>query len=259
MPNIYDDLLNDDEPKKPQADSLKSDPIYLNDVRFPINEEEPLDEILDKIKQFNQDAEAFSRLLSKTKAIDHKVQNSFNRLFFVSEDEHDQGSLVGERRYHHILCSKFETIIMPMRDLAALHLDIVQQFNRDIDKHYYSVEKTDSLIEEEKKAAENGINLQRKILADATNSLSILQEALNDTERRIKNYVNAGGQNNISIAEYEMIVQRRLKLTSGKNHQFDYTVFDVNVLDKMVLSLGIYKKETTTQYLGTLAKALRHL
>jgi hypothetical protein len=102
----------------------------------------------------------------------------------------------------------------------------------------------------------DGINLQRKILADAYNALQILTDGLADTERRFEKYVNAGGINNISSSEYELIVRKREALTSGLDHHFDYTIFDVNLLDKTAFSLGIYLKETSAQYLKKIGKAL---
>ena len=177
------------------------------------------------------------------------------RYFLVSEDKHDKKSLVGERRYHNLLTDKFTKIIAPMRDLAKLHFDIVQQFNRDIDKHYYSFDKPDSVVKSDKTQAINGINLQRRILADAESNLEILRNGLIDIERRIKKYINIGGVNNISSSEYQIIVQKREDLTSGRNHHFDYSFFNVNLLDKTAISLGIYMKETTSQYLGKLEEA----
>jgi len=61
--------------------------------------------------------------------------------------------------------------------------------------------------------------------------------------------------NNISASEYEIIAQKREQLTSGREHRFDYSFFNVNLLDKTAISLGIYMKETTSQYLGKLEDA----
>ena len=94
--------------------------------------------------------------------------------------------------------------------------------------------------------------MQRKILADGHNNLAILRDGLIGTERRIKKYIDVGGVHNISTSEYEMIVQKRTALTSGQNHQFNYTFFNVNLLDKTVISLGLYMKKTTSLYLGKL-------
>ncbi|MEL7163692.1 MAG: hypothetical protein AAFN92_23235, partial [Bacteroidota bacterium] len=86
--------------------------------------------------------------------------------------------------------------------------------------------------------------------------LQILRAGLADTERRIKTYINAGGTNNISRAEYDLLVRKREELTSGREHAFEYEFFDVNLLDQTALSLGIYLKETTSQYLGSLMRVM---
>ena len=255
MPNPYDEIFNSNDDEKKSSEPHFSKEELEADDRFEMEGKEPLEEILDTIRQFEYQAESFSKLLSKTRAIDHKVENKIARLFFVAEDKHDQHSLKGERRYHNLLKEKFENIIFPMRSLAQLHLQAVQQFNRDIDKNYYSIEKTDRDIKFDKANAVNGINLQRKILADAATDLEILKDALSDTERRLKQYINAGGANNISAAECEMIIQKRVTLSSGQDHQFDYSIFDINLLDKTAISLGVYMKETTSQYLGKLMMA----
>jgi len=255
MPNPYDEIFNSDDEEKKSSEPLFSKEDLEADDRFDMNGKEPLEEILDTVRQFEYQAEAFSQLLSKTRAIDHKVENKITRLFLVTKDPHDQKSLRGERLYHELQTKKFENIIVPMRSLAQLHLKAVQQFNRDIDKHYYSIDKTDNDVKADKAYATNGINLQRKILADAASDLDILKDGLADTESRIKNYINAGGHNNISAAESEMIIRKRTTLTSGQDHQFDYSFFDINLLDKTVLSFGVYMKETTSQYLGKLMMA----
>ena len=256
MPNPYDEIFNSDDEEKKSSEPLFSKEDLEADDRFEMDGKEPLDEILDTVRQFEYQAEAFSKLLTKTRAIDHKVENKITRLFLVTKDPHDKKNLTGERRYHELQAKKFEDIIVPMRSLAQLHLNAVQQFNRDIDKHYYSIDKTDRDIKSDKDYAINGINLQRKILADAASDLDILKDGLADTERRIKQYINAGGHNNISTAEYEMIIRKRTDLTSGTVHQFDYSFFDINLLDKGALFLGVYMKETTSQYLGKLMMAL---
>jgi len=249
-----EDIFENDDEKKPFEPQFSKEELEA-DNRFEMEGKEPLEEILDIIRQFEYQAEDFSKLLSQTRAIDHRVENKIARLFFVAEDKHDQRSLKGERRYHDLLVEKFENIILPMRSLAQLHLQAVQQFNRDIDQHYYSIDKTDRDIKSDKAAAVNGLNLQRKILADAATDLDILKDALADTERRLKQYIDAGGNNNISTAECEMIIQKRGTLTKGQDHQFDYSIFDINLLDKTAISLGVYMKETTTQYLGKLMMA----
>lgn len=257
MPNPYDDIFDPggNRDKGEDKSPINFGASDFGKDNYPKPDKDPLDEILDSIKHFTQEAESFSQLLSKMRAIDHKDEGSILRYFLVSEDKHDKKSLGGERRYHDLLTDKFEKIITPMRDIARLHFNIVQQFNRDIDKHYYSFDKPDSVVKSDKAQAINGINLQRRILADAESNLDILRKALTSTERRIKKYINVGGMNNISSSEYEIIVQKREELTSGRNHGFDYSFFNVNLLDKTAISLGIYMKETTSQYLSKLEEA----
>lgn len=251
MPNPYIDLF-DDEGKSNKAPKpiIFSQPSEHQELET--DSKEALDEVLESIQVFNKQAENFSQLLSQTRAIEHKVTIGLIRFFVVEEEKTKQKSLAKEKQYYELLRTKFEKIIMPMRDLAKVHLETIQQFNRDIDKNYYSIEKTDRTVKSEKALAIKGINLQRKILADGHNNLIILRDALIGTERRIKKYIDAGGINNISTAEYEMLIQKRRTLTSGQNHQFNYTFFNVNLLDKTVISLGWYRKETTAQYLGKL-------
>ena len=142
-----------------------------------------------------------------------------------------------------------------MKELASIHLDTVKQFNRDIDKSYYSVEKLDREVKMEKSQAVDGINLQRQILADAADDLQTLESALVDTEKRIKNYVDVGGVNNISASEIVLLKSDREGLTLGRDFQFDYSFFKINMIDKTAISLGVYLKETTAQYLGKLMTA----
>lgn len=256
MPNPYEDLFdNEEEQDKDKAAPKKPDFSILDDERFQNEGPEPLDEILKNIAAFNQQAAPFSAILSKTKAVDHKVDGLLSRLFFTSEKPKRKRSMKGEDEYHHFLQKSFREIIIPMRALAELHLKTVQQFNADIDNNYFSVEKTDHIVESEKDAAIDGIHLQRKILADAATSLEILEDALEATEKRIKKYINVGGRNNISLSAYELLVQKRKELVNKSTHGFDYTFFDINLLDKTALSLGIYLKETTSQYLGKLTDA----
>ncbi len=258
MPNPYDDIFDDggEDKKSSQPNPPEFSPEeFEEEDHFISDGKEPLDEILESIRLFQQDAESFSQLLSRTRSIDHKVVSNIVRFFIVRDDPHDKRSLNGERQYHNLLRDKFSNIIVPMRALAQLHLKTIQQFNRDIDKNYFSIEKTDRDVKSDKDRAIDGMNLQRKILADGANDLEILTNALQDTERRIKKYINAGGMHNISNAEYEIIVQKRSTLTRGQDHKFDFSIFDINLLDKTAISLGVYMKETTSQYLGKLLKA----
>lgn len=254
MPNPYDDIFENGGEKKKSPEPEFS-PQEFADDHFEMNTKEPLDEILESIKTFQQQAESFSKLLSQSKTIDHKVEGNILKYFIVTNDKFDQRSLGGEKKYHELLTSKFERIITPMRELAKLHLETIQQFNRDIDKNYFSIEKTDHAVKSEKLMAIDGINLQRRILADASSDLEILKNSLEDTERRIKKYINAGGSNNISEAESVILIQKRSALTDGRNHQFDFSFFGLNFLDKTVISFGVHMKETSSQYLGKLMKA----
>lgn len=174
--------------------------------------------------------------------------------FLITKDKYDQGTLAAEQNYYDKLQTKFRDIIVPMRELAQLHLQTIKQFNRDIDADYYSIEKTERQIESEKEMVVANINMQRKILAEAANILFILEEALSSTEKRIRTYINTGGVNNISNAECEILAQKRITLTSGQQHQFEYTFFKMNLLDKTAIAFGIYLKETTLQYLSKLDK-----
>jgi len=269
MPNPYDDLFDfegNEKPKsrpKPPPEEKEADkeplfePGYHYDANFDPDAPDALDEILALIDQFNEKAGGFSRLLSKLRVVDHQVKNKVMRMFFVTDDPHKRGTLAGEKKYHDLQSEKFLSIIVPMRELAELHLDIVKQFNREIDEHYFSADKTEREIESQKSLAMDGINLQRKILSDAAEDLHILSGGLAETERRIKGYVNKGGKNNISASEFALISRKREALSTGRNHKFDYTIFDANLLDKTAFSLGIYMKETSAQYLGKLGKALQ--
>lgn len=260
--NPYDDLFDhaaNDEPGKPAPKPAPPpEPLaaYSFDPSSYVAGPDALDAILDKLLEFNKKAEGFSQLLSQLRVVDHAVKNKVARIFFVADDPHDRGNLPGERQYHALQLAKFEAIIVPMRELAEWHLATVKQFNDDIDADYFNPDKTSGEVASEKSRAMDGINLQRKILADATNALQILTEGLNDTERRLRKYVNAGGKNNLSSSEYELLVRKRETVTSGLEHHFDYAIFDVNLLDKTAFSLGIYLKETSAQYLKKIGKAL---
>lgn len=270
MPNPYDDILSGDndapEPPRsskadpapapaPKPQALFSEPDPLNDPRFQDDGPEALTAILAEIAVFQTQAAEFSRLLSELRVVDHKVESQVKRLFLQTDDPHIRGTLTGEKQYHILQEKKFRMIIEPMRNLAEHHLTIAKRYNSDVDEHYFSVEKTDREIESDKTRAMDGIILQRKILGEAAESLQILEGGLEDTERRLKGYVNAGGRNNISQSEFEMIVRSREELTSGREHHFDYDFFDVNLLDKTALSLGVFVKETSNQYLSKLGKA----
>lgn len=246
------DTGNEKSNELPKEENIFEENIH--DQRFK-NSRESLDEVLTSLRLFQQKATGFSKLLSETRAIQHKVVSRFSRLFLTNQKSPDKKSLAGERAYYRVLTKKFTTIIQPMKVLAEIHLQTVKQFNRDIDEAYYSIDKEDHQIKQEKKQAVEGINLQRSILADAAADLAILTDAMIATEKRIDRYVDIGNYNNISSSELKLLVAQRAALTSGQEHKFQYGVFDINIIDKTVLQLGGYQKETSKQYLGKLLKA----
>ena len=260
MPNPYEELFEDSEQKNPEtpADPLAARP----NLQPPAPEDtvEPLDSILHKIEAFQSQGEQFSIFLSKTRAVDHREEANTERpllsLFFVVNDYHDKSSLASEKAHYNLLQGKFRSIMDQMKNLALLHLDIVKRFNADISKQYYSIEKDDFQVKKEIEFAVDQIQMQRRILGEATRDLDILEDALKATERRLKKWIDAGSINNLSAAEFHLLQQNRAELTSGKIHQFDYTFFDLNALDKLALRLGIYLKETTAQYFNQLSVAM---
>ena len=60
----------------------------------------------------------------------------------------------------------------------------------------------------------------------------------------------------LSASEYLVLSQNRQQLTDGAEHQFNYTFFDMNALDKLAIKFDIYLKETTAQYFQKLSTAL---
>lgn len=182
MANPYEDFFDNQKNKfNRESPKEKPDPLEEPDPRFPDNQKDALNEILENIKLFQDKANSFSKLLSTTNAVDHQIDKSIGSLFFIAKDKYDQGSLAKEKKYHALLVEKFERIIQPMKELAQIHLTIVKQFNSDIDDNYYSIEKTDREVKTEKAQAIKNINLQRKILADAAEDLEMLSEALQST------------------------------------------------------------------------------
>ena len=274
MPNPYDELFGPPEgddaraPRPPVPQPAEDDDAPPAAPTFAVGSgvdigprpegPDALDDILARLAAFTARAEAFSRTLTRLRAVDHRVTGQVKRIFLVADDPHDRGSLAGERRYHEIQTLKFEEIIVAMRSLAEEHLAVVTEFNREVDADYFSVDKSAAQIEGEKARAMDGINLQRKILAEGCDHLQILRDGLADTERRIKNYVNAGGHDNISASEYELLVRRRTELTSGREHDFDYEFFDANLIDRAAVALGVYLRETMAQYLSKLGRALNN-
>lgn len=258
MANPYDDIFEDSEERKAQSRANTtnfSDLELKNENHFISDEKESLDEVLENIELFKTLVGPFSKLLTLTRAVDFKVPKNVFSLFIIPTDPHNQKSLKKERIYYSLLKQKFSAVILPMLKLAKIHVETVSQFNNDVGEDYYSVEKTDRRVKLDKLQTIEEINRQRRILGNAASDLEILREAIEKTERRIKKYINVGGINNISRAEYEVIIQKTSTLISGQDHKFNYTVFNINMLDKVVITLGIYMKKTTSQYLDKLKEA----
>ena len=95
-------------------------------------------------------------------------------------------------------------------------------------------------------------------MAEAARNLDILDQALEACERRMKRYINAGGANNLSASELALIAKNRANLCPGREHGFDYTFFNINLLDKAAMTFGFFMKETSSQYLQKLLFALEN-
>ncbi len=250
------------EKKDQQAEREEIYPPIEDRVIFPEDGKESLDEILEKNNQFEQRAAGFSKLLSQTRAVDHEpvafAGNTLVQYLVDIHDPHEQGSMRGEKAYHQILENKFRAIIVPMIELARLHCDVVKQFNEDIDEHYYSVEKNDREIKSDRALAMEGLLFQRKLLGNAARDLSILSQAMDVCEVRLKKYIDAGGDNNISSAEQALIAKNREYLSSGLEHHFDYALFNLNLLDEAALTFRLFTKQTFSQYVQRLESAFRN-
>ena len=250
------------EKKDQQVEREEVYPPIEDRTIFPEDGKESLDEILEKNQQFEQRAADFSKLLSQTRAVDHEpvafAGNTLIHYLIDIHDPHEQGSMRGEKAYHQILENKFRAIIVPMIELARLHCDVVNQFNQDIDEHYYSVEKTDREIKSDRAIAMEGLLFQRKLLGNAARDLSILSQAMEVCEVRLKKYIDAGGDNNISGAEQALIAKNREYLSSGVEHHFDYALFNLNLLDEAALTFRLFTKQTFSQYVQRLESAFRN-
>ncbi len=257
MPDPYANLFDENaEPNDPPPP-----PINLDDPRFdPGSMVDPLEAVLEKITAFKQKGEQFSAFLSQTRAVDHRDEadsaNGLLALFFNTGGSHSEGNLRAERHHYELLQKKFHDIISQMKGLATEHWEIVKQFNADIDKHYFSMTKDQRQVKTDIENTVDSINLQRRILSDAARDLEILEGAMKATERRLKDYVDAGGINNLSASEHLVLTQNRQQLTNGAEYQFNYAFFDMNMLDKLAIQFGIYLKETTAQYFQKLSSAL---
>ncbi len=260
MTNPYDDIFEDSEKEKKQTQSKTnkrefSELEFNNESDFVMDGKESLDEVLDNIELFKIQAEPFSQLLTTTRAVDHKITKNIFSLFIIATDPHNQKNLRKERKYHSLLKKKFNAIILPMKKLAKIHLQTVLQFNNDVGDDYYSVEKTDRKVKLDRLEVMESINRQRRILGNAASDLEILKDGIEKTEDRIRRYINVGGVDNISRAEYEVITEKTSTLVTGQDYKFNYTIFNINRFDKAVITLGIYMKKTTSQYLENLKKA----
>ena len=157
-----------------------------------------------------------------------------------------------ERDHYDLLQLKFREIIVRMQTIALEHWDVMKQFNSDIDAHYFSMTKNQRQVNYEIKSAVDSINLQRRILSDASRDLEILMDAMKANEKRLKKYIDAGGANNLASSEHFVLLNNRKQLTDGAEHQFNYHFFSMNLLDKVAIKYGVYLKETTEQYLQKL-------
>lgn len=260
MTNPYESAFGEENQPKPD----KADQARLS-AESPLEEFEDdgvelLDELLELCRKFSEQAGPFVQLLSKTRAVDHEVPALARRRwlqYLVSvDDPHRKKNLKEERVYYELLQKKFVQIIVPMKTLATQHLEAIKKYHNDIDEHYYSIHKTELQVKREVARAKEDILLQRRILFDAQEALSILTEALDATEKRMGEYVNVGGQNNISASELAVLSQERRRLTDGEIHQFNFGFFALNLLDKLSMQLQFLPKATTAQYLGQLSLAL---
>jgi hypothetical protein len=256
MPNPYNTFFDESyEEKKPE--STPKLPVVQEFVANP--GPEPLDAILEKINNFKEKAAIFSAFLSKTNAINHKEEaeasNDFMAFIFISEPRQPFGVLNQEKEHYALLQDKFQGIVTQMKTLAITHYEIIQQFNRDIDKNYYSIEKNDAIVKNDIETAVENLNLQRKILSNAARDLEILENALHTAEKRMQKYIDIGGTHNLSSAEWAVLKQQRKLMTDGSTHQFNYTFFRMNLVDKLAIRFGVFLKETTSQYLQQLTGA----
>jgi hypothetical protein len=256
MPNPYNSFFDENFEEKPPVSPPKL-PVVQEFVANP--GPEPLDAILEKISDFKEKEIVFSAFLSKTNAIDHleeaEAANDFMAFMFVSEPRKPFGVLNQEKEHYALLQEKFQGIITQMKTLAITHYEIIQQFNRDIDKNYYSIEKNDAIVKNDIETAVENLNLQRKILSNAARDLEILENALHTAEKRMQKYIDIGGTHNLSSAEWAVLKQQRTQITNGSTHQFNYTFFRMNLVDKLAIRFGVYLKETTAQYLQQLTGA----
>lgn len=251
--NIFGDEFSDDKQNR-AAIPIKEDGFAVG------NQMEPLEAIQELIASFKSKSDQFSAFLSTTRAIDHLEEAhsapSWLSLFIETGSNRSRGSLEAEKTHYTLLQTKFHGIITQMKELAFVHLEVIKRFNTDIDKHYFSLEKTQELVNLEIKSVIEQINLQRRILGNATRDLNILEGAMEAAEARLKRLIDYGGPNNLSSAEFEVLKLVRTEMTTGFSSKFNYQFFDINLIDKIALQFDIYLKKTTGQYLQELLRAM---
>lgn len=259
MPNPYDSVFDDDEQQENRPEQEPSEPLF--DPTLPEGDlTEPLDELLASCAAIREQVTQLAQLLTDTRAVDHSValgaDQPWLQYFIRVEDHQDKGSLAEERTYHEMLEAHFRKIVVPTRELASAHRDTLRQYHLDIDKNYYSVHKEMPQVRREIKFVQDQLLLQRQTLHNAARDLTLLEKALRTAEVRMRKYINAGGVNHLSASEWALIRQERENLTNGTEHTFNYSFFELNILDRAALSLGILQKKTTAQYLQNLSLAL---
>lgn len=262
MSNPYESAFGEEQqPAKQGVDKPKEGLDFSNLPPLEESDLTPaLDELLARCEAFTQEATAFGQLLSRLRVVDHQVRGTgkqhWLKLLIEIEDKHQQPSLAGERKYFRLLQDKFSAIIVPMKALAEQHLVCLKQFHDEIDENYYAPNKTDLEVKREIERVKGDLLLQRQILHDAQRALVILKDALAATEYRLNSYINAGGENNLATAELVLMKKDRQQLTDGITHNFNYTFFALNLLDKASLKFGLVPQKTTAQYLSGLSLAL---
>lgn len=262
MPNPYESAFGEEEqtPKKPE-DAEQKNTDFSSLPPWEEGDLTPaLDTLIERCAAFSEKALQFGQLLTRLRVVDHQVSLAVKQAWLhylvKVDDPHEQASLAGERKYYRLLQDKFVAIIEPMKALAQEHRQSLQEFHFEIDEHYYDPNRTDLELKRDIEQVKSDLILQRKILHEAQQALEILAEALETTERRLANYINAGGIDNLASSELALLKKARQQLTEGQQHTFNYRFFALNLLDKASLSFGLLPKRTTTQYLNNLSLAL---
>lgn len=262
MSNPYESAFGEEQqPAKPATGAPKAGLDFSGLPPLEDSDLTPaLEELLANCETFTREATTFGQLLSRLRVVDHRVRardrQHWLKLLIEIEDNHQQPSLAGERKYFRLLQDKFSAIIVPMKALAQLHLICLKQFHDEIDENYYDPNKTDLEVKREIERVKEDLLRQRQILHDAQSALVILKNALVATEYRLNSYINAGGENNLATAELVLMQKNREQLTDGLTHQFNYNFFALNLLDQASLKIGLVPHKTTAQYLSDLSLAL---